>query len=79
MKIEIVRYLLDEIDAEQDRIRRYEAEKQRARKEADKTGKRTWQCEKWNEPYPRKMRIAENCKLARRMLLNIAKESEGST
>ena len=78
MKIEIVRYLLDEIDVEQDRIRRYEAEKRRARKEADKTGKHVWQCEKWNEPYPRKVRIAENCKLARRILLDITKESEGN-
>lgn len=79
MKIEIVRYLLDEIDAEQDRIRRYETEKRRARIEADKTGKPAWQYEKWNEPYPRKVRIAENCKLARRILLDITKESEGST
>ena len=75
MKIEIVRYLLDEIEVEQDKVKRYEAEQQRARKEADKTGKSWWQCEKWNEPYPHKTRITENCKVARRMLLELSKEA----
>ena len=80
MKIDIVRYLLDEIEAEQDRQKRYDAEKARAWKEAEKTGKRFWECEKWSEPYPHKTRVEENCKVARRMLLEIAKEArDGQT
>ena len=75
MKIDIVRYLLDEIGIEQDRQKRYDAEKARARAEAQKTGKGFWECEKWSEPYPHKTRISENCKVARRMLLEIAKEA----
>ena len=80
MKIDIVRYLLDEIENEQDRQKRYETEKSRAWKEAERTGKRFWECEKWSEPYPHKTRISENCKVARRMLLEIAKEAhDGQT
>ena len=80
MKIDIVRYLLDEIETEQDRQKRYDAEKARAWKEAEKTGKEFWECKKWNEPYPHKTRISENCKVARRMLLEIAKEAhDGQT
>jgi len=73
-KLEIVRYLLDEIEAEQDRFKRYETEKARAKKEADKVEKYYWQCEKWDEPYPCKSRITENCKIVRRMMMGIAKE-----
>ena len=74
MKIDIVRYLLDEIENEQDRQKRYEAEKARAWAEAQECGKSFWECEKWNEPHPHKARVEENCKLARRMLLEIARE-----
>lgn len=73
-KIEIVKYLLGEIEQEQDQFKRYEVEKQRAKKESDKTGKHIWNCEKWNEPFPSKTRIKENCKIIRRMILEIAKE-----
>lgn len=73
-KIEIVRYLLDEIEAEQDRFKRCEAEEARARKEAEKSDKNYWQCMKWDEPYPRKIRITDNCKMVRRLITEIVRE-----
>lgn len=76
MKIEMVRYLLDEIEAEKSRMQRFQDEKRRARKEADKTGKYVWECEIWNEPFPNKTRIVENCKLVRRLLSEISKEAQ---
>lgn len=75
MKTDVIRFLLDEIDAEQDKIERYNAEVKRAKEEAGLD----WNWLKflrWNESIPRKSRIADNCKLARRLLLEISKENE---
>jgi len=73
-KLEIVRYLLEEIEAEQEKVDRYKAERERARKEASKSNKELWQCSRWNEPYPNKSRITENCKIVRRMMMEISRE-----
>jgi hypothetical protein len=73
-KLEIVRYLLDEIEAEQNKQTRYEKEQDRAQKESDKTGKRIYYTMKWDETYPHKSRITENCKIVRRMMMEISRE-----
>jgi len=74
-KIEIVRYLLEEIEAEQEKLNRYEAEQLRAGREAVKTNKEPWQCDRWNEPLPHISRITENCKIVRRIMMEIVREA----
>jgi len=76
VKTEIVRYMIHEIEEEQEREKRYKAECQRAQKESEKTGKSWWACKRWNEPYPKKRRIIENCKVARRLLQEIARGAQ---
>lgn len=73
-KLIMIRFLLDEIEIEQDKKIRYDAEKKRASVEAEKTGKSRWQCFEWDEPCPTKIRIEEDCKIARRLLLDVSKE-----
>ena len=74
-KIEMIRYLLDEVEQEQNKFFRYESENKRAMKESAKTGESSWLFKCWDEPIPKKSRISDNCKMARRLLLSVEKES----
>lgn len=73
-EIKIIQFLLEEVEQEKNKFERWKIEEKRARKEADQNNKHPWQCVKWNEPYPNKTRIADNCRIARRLLMDIARE-----
>lgn len=75
-KIDFVKFLIGEIEDEQAKFLRYEKEKERAAKEASKTGKCPWECFEWEVTVPKKSRIIDNCKMARRMLLDIEREEK---
>lgn len=74
MKIEFVKYLVDEIAKEKADLVRYEKETNDAWANHKATGKSYYECITWKGNIPKKSRIQENCKIARRLLLEIAKE-----
>lgn len=74
MKIDVVKYLVEEIAKEKEKFILYEKEQKRARKEAKETGKYHWEIFKWEGTAPSKTKIKEYCKMARRLLQEIANE-----
>lgn len=76
MKTELVKYLVTEIEAEQDRLIKYDEEETRLWKEVKETGKRPYECNRWIGKVPHKSVITSNCKMARRLLLEIAREQK---
>ena len=75
-KIDLVKFLVGEIKDEQAKFSRYKAEEKLAYKKACVRGKEMWECREWDEPLPKKSRISDNCKMARRLLLEIEQEEK---
>ena len=67
-KLEIVRMLLEEIESEQNKKAQYD----KAEKDSKLNGYK-WNIE-WKGPYPNKARVKDNCRIARRLLADIARE-----
>jgi len=51
-------------------------EEKLAAKKACARGKEMWECREWDESLPKKSRITDNCKMARRLLLEIEQEEK---
>lgn len=73
-KIAMVRYLLDEIEAEKELHRKFELAEEKARKEAEQNEGNYWSYFGWEGRQPTRSRIEDNCKLARRLLIEISRE-----
>jgi hypothetical protein len=73
-KTDLVKFLVGEIEDEQAKFSRFEKAKSRAEREAEQTGKYWRECIEWDGTFPKKSRISDNCKMARRLLLEIQQE-----
>lgn len=78
-KLDVVKFLLDEVEEEQQNFKAYE----KVEKEADKKNKEIkdfsyWRYmrDNWNKRYPSKSKIKNNLKMIRRLTLDIEKECE---
>ena len=80
MKLEIIKYLIKEIEEEKDLIKLVKTDERKARfkaeAEKEKTGKfvGSWHYQEYKGRQPSKVRIKDNCKKVRQLMLEISKE-----
>ena len=74
-EIDLIKYLIDEIEKEIEYNKKYEEAENEANKKAEEAGKYWWSFMSREQfPHiPRKSVIIDNVKIIRRMLLNIKK------
>jgi hypothetical protein len=76
-KLDVVKFLLKEIEEEQELFKKYEEAVKIAKEQASKDGKDYyWFYIKWEGRHPSKNRIKDNCKKIRQLMLDISKEEK---
>jgi hypothetical protein len=74
-KLEVIKFLLQEIKKEQDKIKRYNIAEIEANEKAKDDDKHSaWYYMKWDESQPSKNKIKDYFKMIRRLTLEIEKE-----
>lgn len=73
-KLEIIKFLLDEVDKELKKGPIYEAEYERAQKLADENNKTTWHYMNYDIKPVNKSKVKNDLKMIRRLTLEIEKE-----
>jgi hypothetical protein len=75
-KLIVIYYLLGEIKKELELLKEYNADLEKARKLAIKNGGSTWDYMEFEGRLPSKLRIYEDGKKIRQLVLEISKETE---
>lgn len=73
-KLDIVKFLIEEIEKEQKLIELHLADTKQAWDLVDNIGGYAWQYKKWTGRLPSQTRIKSNCKKIRQLMLDISKE-----
>jgi hypothetical protein len=76
-KLEVIKFLLNEIEKEQDKFKRYhKLELEAEEKAKDDEQHSAWYYMNWEESQPSKNKIKDYLKMIRRLTLEISKEIE---
>lgn len=75
-KLIVIRFLLEEIKKELELFNEFNADVKKAGEIATKKGGSTWDYTTFEGRLPSKLRIKEDCKKVRQLLLEISKETE---
>jgi hypothetical protein len=75
-KLQVVKFLIDEIEEEQKLLKEYKETEKQAREKYNNEDRTRgwWSYFKWSKRKPCKSRIKNNAKKARQLLLEISKE-----
>jgi len=73
-KLDVVRFLIEEIEEEQKLIKMSFADTKQAYEKADKIGGSGWSYKLYKGRQPSQERIKSNCKKIRQLMLDISKE-----
>ncbi|GBG55177.1 hypothetical protein SPFL3102_03561 [Sporomusaceae bacterium FL31] len=77
IKLDVIKFLLIEIEEEQKLWEEFNQAKETARASASLTGKSWWSCFTWTKRWPRKASIKANLLKIRKLTLAISKEAVG--
>lgn len=76
-KLEVISFLLKEVEKEQDKLTRYnQSELEAEEKAKDDEQHSSWYYMKWDESQPSKTKIKDYLKMIRRLTLEIEREME---
>lgn len=76
-KLEVIKFLLQEVEKEQDKIKRYNLAEIEAEEKAKSDDKHSsWYYMNWNESQPSKNKIKDYLKMIRRLTLEVEKEMD---
>jgi len=75
-KFGMAKFLLEDAEKESMLLEKYRRAERTAQDTAKRTGKYVFACIEWDGRLPHKSQIVDDCKIARRLLSEIAKEVE---